>query len=75
MIDKIKIIDIKQKKITKSSFNKNLKFNGLLIIRNFFQEKEIKNELEKFNKKKKIIQKYRDHIFIKRKIFQDMIKQ
>ena len=43
--DNIKIIDINEKKITKSIFSKYLKFNGLLIIRNLFQQDDIVDEL------------------------------
>ena len=50
--DNIKIIDINEKKITKSIFSKYLKFNGLLIIRNLFQQDDIVDELKKLKKKK-----------------------
>ena len=73
--DKIQIIDVKKKKIKKNIFNRYLKFNGLLIIRNLFQEKEIINELEKFKKKEKIFVKRSGPYFYKKKNFSRFDKE
>jgi hypothetical protein len=67
--DNIKIIDINEKKITKSIFSKYLKFNGLLIIRNLFQQDDIVDELKKFNKKKRILKEISGPYFYKKKNF------
>jgi len=65
----INIIDVNKNKINKEKFNKYLNFNGLLIIRNLFNEKEIKNELNKFRKKKIYLTKKSGRYFYKKKNF------
>ena len=59
MKESIKIIDVNKKRLNKSLFNKYLNFNGLLIIRNFFHEREIVEEIKSFRKKKRVCKNFR----------------
>ncbi len=69
MKESIKIIDVFEKKLNKSIFNRYLNFNGLLIIRNFFNEKEIIDEVKSFRKRKKNYIKISGPYFYKKKNF------
>ena len=65
----IKIIDLKHQRVNKRVFEKYIKFNGLLIIRNLFEKNDIIEEVKKFKNKKRNRKKISGPYFYKKKNF------
>ncbi len=65
----IKIIDVNHKKVNKRVFEKYIKFNGLLIIRNLFEKNDIIKEVKRFKNKKRNLKKISGPYFYKKKNF------